>query len=963
MDAGPAWQRLRRPSRFVGRRRELDTVRAACAAARAREPAVLLISGEPGGGKSRLLAEAAAIAQAEGMRWCEGYALEAAGMPPFDPIARALGAVLRHTDAGVDLSDLLAVLSAAGIAPRTARREAPPRLDPDAARLRLLDAIAATVLRLAETAPLALALDDMQWADTGTWEAIVYMVRAVRRAPVLVLLALRDETLQPGHPAGRAMNELNRLRLLVPVPLSRLGDADVLALVADATDGRAAPALGRAIVERSGGNPFFAEELIYDLLARDITAGANDASLPLTLRLAIAQRFDTLAAETRAALTMAAVIGRSFDVRVLAAALGWDRAQLERALAPAVAARLAVEESDGWRFVHDTVREAVYAAAGADRRRLHAAVAAALEQGAPSAAPAARLAALAHHWRNADDPAKGAAASFAAATAALALHAPAEALSHARAGRELRERLAPHEPAGSLAAARLTHGEMALAAGEYGEAEAALRDALRAAQALNEPALLGRIWHRLGAVYHRRESPDEAAGCLRTALALLEADPETTAEAAEVMIELAGVQGVTRANYAEAEALGRRALAIAEQAQRPALEASAMLTLASIRGRASDPAEARPMLQGAIERALASGELADAAEICATLANNYYWTGELRASRTYAKRRLDLAGRAHDVFGLRHAHSWLANLAWSRGEWGEARRLLREAEPVLARLESPEPIAFLRLIDGMIDYRTGALERAYMLIGEAIALFERVDPATLVWYAGWLPLVCLALGRTDEAERHTAAQAARVAALPEAALPARSGRALLAFAHAELGQIERGAACERALRPFAHDFHWGPVRRSLAALAALRGDRRTALADLALAEEQARREAMLPDLALILHARAGLLDAEGRRDPRTHEEAQRLLLSLRMTSAAQPAPAARGRDAEGGLTPREREVLLLVAAGKTNREIADQLVLSERTVINHLSHIFDKLGVDNRTSAAAWAFARGLKGA
>ncbi len=81
-----------------------------------------------------------------------------------------------------------------------------------------------------------------------------------------------------------------------------------------------------------------------------------------------------------------------------------------------------------------------------------------------------------------------------------------------------------------------------------------------------------------------------------------------------------------------------------------------------------------------------------------------------------------------------------------------------------------------------------------------------------------------------------------------------------------------------------------------------------------------------------------------------------------MTSVAQPAPAPRRREAEGGLTAREREVLRLVAAGKTNREIADQLVLSERTVINHLSHVFDKIGVDNRTAAAAWAFARGLAG-
>lgn len=957
MSSGASWSRLRRPSRFVGRQGELAAIRTAIAAAYAGQPTAVLISGEPGGGKSRLLAEAATVAASAGMRWCEGYALEAAGAPPFDPLLRALAPALRNTEVAAGIAALLPALSGAGLAPRTAAVEPLPRLDQAAGRLRLLDAIAAAVLRLAETAPLVLALDDMQWADTGTWDALVYTARAARGAPVLLLLALRDEALQPGRPAAHPANELNRLRLLFHLPLPRLSEGEIRTLVADATEGRASPELERTIAERSAGNPFFAEELAYDLLERGAQPPNGGAPLPLTLRLAIAQRVDGLPAQTREALAMAAVIGRSFDASLLAAALGWERPRLEQVVASAVTARIVEEADGGWRFVHDTVREAVYAGAGAERRRLHAAVAAALETRARDRTDMATLAALAHHWRNADEPAKGAAASLAAATAALALHAPAEALRYARAGRELRERVAGAADA-ALVAARLAHGETAIAAGEYGEAEAALRDALQAVEPLHEPTLSGRIWHRLGVLYRRREAPEEAAGCLGRALELLEAQPATAVEAAEVMLELAGVQGVTRARYEDAEALARRALTFAEQAQRPALEANAMLMLASIRSRASDPTEARPLLQRAIERALASGELAGAAEICATLANNYYWTGELRASRSYAERRLELAGRAHDVFGLRHAHSWLANLAWSRGEWDEARRLLREAEPVLARLESPEPIAFLRLIDGMIDYRTGACDRAYTLVAEALTLFERVDPATLVWYAGWLPLVCLALGRREAAAELVAAQEARVAALPETALPARSGRALLAFAYAELGDRERGAACERALRPFAGDFHWGPVRRSLAALAALRGDRTTALADLAAAEVQARREGMRPDLALIVHARAGLLEAGGRRDPSLHDEAQRLLLALRMTGVAQPTP--RPRASEGGLTAREREVLRLVAAGKTNREIADRLVLSERTVINHLSHIFDKIGVDNRTAAAAWAFARGL---
>ncbi|MHB8575492.1 MAG: helix-turn-helix transcriptional regulator, partial [Dehalococcoidia bacterium] len=272
---------------------------------------------------------------------------------------------------------------------------------------------------------------------------------------------------------------------------------------------------------------------------------------------------------------------------------------------------------------------------------------------------------------------------------------------------------------------------------------------------------------------------------------------------------------------------------------------------------------------------------------------------------------------------------------------------------------SPEPIAFLQLIDGMVDNRTGDRLRSHEQIAAAIAQFEQVDPATVVWYAGWLPLVGLALGKTEEAAEHLRAQERRIAVLPEASLPARSARNLLALAYARIGDRERGAACEAALRPYAADYHWSPVRRSLAALAALRGDYTTALTDLAAAEMQARREEMQPDLGLILLQRAALL--AGSAGDRCREEGDQVLRALGMDGTLTVSPAAMtepGLTAQ--LTPRETDVLRLLVQGKSNRQIADALVISERTAINHVSHILAKLDVEHRSGAVAYALRHGI---
>jgi ATP/maltotriose-dependent transcriptional regulator MalT len=300
----------------------------------------------------------------------------------------------------------------------------------------------------------------------------------------------------------------------------------------------------------------------------------------------------------------------------------------------------------------------------------------------------------------------------------------------------------------------------------------------------------------------------------------------------------------------------------------------------------------------------------------------------------------------------------LALLAWTRVALPAAPPLLVEAQRYLSNIDSAEPVAFAQLVAGMVAFRRGDLANACERIGGAVRLFETVDDAA-IWYAGWECIALLAAGRTAEANDAIGRQERRIAALPAAALPARSGRNFLALAYLMRGDDTAARGCEAALADFPDDFHWTPVRRTLVAIAASRGDTKLALALLDIAERQAREQDLLPEVALTLLARADLLSASEPLRERCRRDAEAIVARLGI-AFPERMPRAGSAHPTSPLSEREIEVLRLVAQGQTNREIAATLVLSERTVINHLSHIFTKIDAANRAAATAYALRHGL---
>jgi tetratricopeptide (TPR) repeat protein len=259
---------------------------------------------------------------------------------------------------------------------------------------------------------------------------------------------------------------------------------------------------------------------------------------------------------------------------------------------------------------------------------------------------------------------------------------------------------------------------------------------------------------------------------------------------ARTLVELAALAGLTLADYGSAEEYGSRALELARRLGDGRIEAEALIALAGSRARSEGPAAARPMLAEALTRTELAGNLRLATEVAAGLSNNHYWSGELRRAEEFGRKRLELANRAHDIFGLRHAHSWLALLACSRGEWDDALSLLAEAEPMLARLATPEPVGFIRVVSGFVRYRLGDAEQAYAEIAEAMRLLRPLGDGTMLWYESLAALIALAAARREEALAHIAAQEARLAVAPAGALPVRSARAALGLVYCELGDRE-----------------------------------------------------------------------------------------------------------------------------------------------------------------------------
>jgi DNA-binding NarL/FixJ family response regulator/tetratricopeptide (TPR) repeat protein len=966
---------------LVGRQRELDALRHAFLDAAAGRARVLLLAGEPGIGKTRLLDACAAQVAADGAPALRGGAFEAEGMPPYLPFLAALGPRLRAT-----APDLLrAQIGDGAAALATLFPELPARLGtlpasyplpPEQARLRLFEAVADYLAALAEPAGLALLLDDLHWSDPASFDLLCHVVRHRPEARLLLVGAYREGEGAHAAAFARAEAELSRLRVLDYLRLAPLDPVQIADVAATQVGGPLTPAAARLLAERSEGNPFFAEELARGWLeAGVLTAGgqgwqlASPAEPPLPRGIvgAIEQRLARLSPDVVELLEAGALAGRIFDVEIIADAVGRDAGDAAALLDAAERARLVRRGTAGELvFSHDRVRECLAARVNPIRqRRLHGLLGRALE--ARAAASPRRLAELAYHYARSGDGARGAAWAVSAGDDAARAFAHDDAVAHYQTALDLS---APDDARRGAVLLRL--GVEQTLAG----AEDAAADTLAAAERWFDTAGDGRqaalAAQRLGQALWRREQIAAARDAFERAVAGFER--LVAPELGPALVELSSLLAVSLHDLPAAIARAEQALELAPATSQPALRAAAMRALGNALVRASRLSDGIALLEGALNFADAADAPAEAAECCAQLALAYAWRGAIAQSRAITERRLAYARRSHDAYELRHIYTWLAVCDAQRGRMSDALRQLGAAQQIVERLGSPEPRAYLNFCLAMFAFMGGELESAERLAAESVALFRRIGPGALVWYLGSVALIQATLDQRDAARATLAELRALIEGVPPGSVSAGTPLVYVARAALELGDDDALRWCYPRLEPFAGDFHDALVDWVLADIEVRRGALGSAEARLAAAERTARAEELVADLARTLAAQAELALARGGRGARQRanqllNEAEALLAEYGIGGDTARAvarrraltrPALQRQRHPAGLTAREVEVLRLVAAGHSNRDIATELSLSEKTIENHLTHVYTKIGADNRAAAVAFAIRHDL---
>ncbi|MEV6925821.1 AAA family ATPase [Dactylosporangium sp. NPDC051485] len=975
---------------LVGRRAELGRLRSLLDRAVAGEPVVALVAGEAGVGKSRLVQEIVRIATESGARVLAGGCVELGGQGlPLAPLVDMLRTVVRSTPA----EELEHCLGPA----RSEFARLLPELDPDTrggapqegSPTQLLEHVLRLITRLVANRPLLLVVEDLHWADRSTLDLLVFLVQTLRELDVLLVLTYRSDELHRRHPLRPVVTAWERVRSVERIELGRFSRAEVGQQLRAIRDATPTAQFIDVVFERSQGNAFLVEELLAS-----VDTGADPGDLPPSLRDVLLARTETVSDAAQRILRTAAAAGPSVQERLLEVVAGMAESQLYPALREAVEHHLLVvdQSGHGYAFRHALTRDALYDdMLPGERVRLHAGYGAAL-----SADPAllgddgAVAATLAHHWYAALDLPRALSASVQAGRQAVAAFAPAEALRHLERALQIWARVPDAvERAGvDWIALNILAAEAAFSAGEPNRGLSIVDQVLADAESVTDPLRRASVVERRAFMLRGLGRDEEAAQQLRDALALLPQQPVTLTHAV-VLASLAN--SLMRIDdMGGAAATARQAVAAAAEFGATAQQADALITLGGAVTYLGDAPDGLTALREGLDLAERHDLHAVSARGYTNLSDVLAMLGRHGEAVQVARTGVALAGQV----GL--ARSWgamitgnLAEPLFRLGRWREALDLITES---LADDPTGTFASTLLLQRAELQLWQGDAQRAEHDVREARRHFgDGVDvqfTAPMVYIEAEL-----ARGRGDltaarqrlQAELHgpitgtyvryawpllwlgmrIEADTAAGTPAPDAAIIARRD-ALQALA----ATVQATTLPARAYR-------------TLVAAEAARLDHHDEIAAWqdAVAATRAADEALLLCYSLFRLAEAQATDPATGAEAATATAAQCLRLADELASvtaddirtlarharlrvgpatsgpadAPQPRPDLRFR-----LTDREREVLALVAEGRSNGQIATALYISPKTASVHVSNILAKLNVSTRTEAATHAHRLGL---
>jgi len=434
--------------RLVGRDEELAQATTLWSLTLSGQAGLLLISGEPGIGKTRLSQAIIDQARIGGAAVLRGGCYEFEAMTPYLPISEALREWVRIQDPDSMRDEIgETATELARLAPEIESKLGPlppnPTLGPDEQRLRLFENIAQFFERIAVDVGLRLFVDDLHWADKGSLSLLTYLMRRLRHSPLLVVAAYREVELDRKHPLADALVLWNRQRVAVRIPLSRFDLQKTKTMIATLFGVEAeSDDFARVIHKETDGNPFFIEEVIKALVEQGQVFWSIDhwdreeidqLTIPQSIKEAIGRRLNGLTEYCIEILHTAAVIGKDFTFSLLLAVSGDDEAPLLDALDEARNAQLIRQQgAESFVFTHDKIREVLYEEILSIRRsRLHLRIAQSLES-EETGQPPTHIEDLAYHFIAAGALDKGMDCAIQAAAKAQQLFAGDEAIDYLR---------------------------------------------------------------------------------------------------------------------------------------------------------------------------------------------------------------------------------------------------------------------------------------------------------------------------------------------------------------------------------------------------------------------------------------------------------------------------------------------------------------------------------------------------
>ena len=997
---------------FVGRREELQRLTDALDRAGQGEPSLILIAGDAGMGKTRLATEFTDRARAGGAQTLVGACLDVGeGAYPYAPVAEALRRLAHEAEADIRAEVLVASTPELGrlvpaLAPAALPAMESTDVGADIRQAGLFDGVLGVLGALAAHRPVVLVLEDLQWADNSTRDLIRFLVRNIRSERLLLVATYRSDDLHRRHPLVPLLAELDRSDRVEGLDVRPFERNDLAEQLGGILGEPPPPSLVDAMFERSEGIPFYVEEL----LAR---AGGNTIGLPATLREILGLRMAGLSDTTLLVVRAAAAVGTQFSHDRLAAVVDLTDEGLTTALREAIDSQVIVSirgsQVPTYAFRHALLRESAYdELLPSERVRLHARLADSLARllEAPAADDPALVGDLAIHAYYAHDLVRAFEGSVRAMHALLAIPALPEALTHGERALELWAQVEnPDQRAGMdqaallVAVARIAANvgrlDQAVALGGQAVVELEAAVELGATRELDDGMMLSRLVTALDDVAHYAwEAGDIVDGMFASERAYALIADEAPSRLKASVLTTTGFIYWSEGRLQDGARLLREAMAVAttsEDRRAWAAAASSLSETLAVLGRPVSGAELADEAG-----AILTERSADAWDFYGAAGRAYaIWiVGRFEESARLARDGLEWAIR----YGLDDRHGVYCRMGLMEAlvELGRYEEVGELARPFLARsITTPagvwilQAIARVAIAQGRFDDARRYLEReqairapsvneswqlevevdlargegrfddARSLVDTALAATPAGEIDGTIWW-------CLALGIAAAADRvESAGLRRRQEVVNVAATAARRWlRHLEAIVKAAR---ENGGA--------------GPFWEAALTMAEAQGTSINRTPDASLWRLAVRSWDALPRPLYAAAARLGLARAllQIHGDRAEADEALQAAFDAAATMAAKPLlseietlarqarldlgpkPAERNNsDHLAALTGREREALRLVAAGHTNREIANRLFISEKTASVHVSNAMAKLEALSRYEAAATAERLGL---